>query len=61
MATCSNILAWETHGQRSLVGYTQWGQIQLSDLAHTNEAQESKMKEPFMVCDKCCEANTGVL
>ena len=34
---------------------------QLSDLAHTIKAKESKMKEPFMVCDKCCEAHTGVL
>ena len=25
MATRSNILAWEIHGQRSLVGYSPWG------------------------------------
>ena len=25
MATHSNILAWESHGQRSLVGYSLWG------------------------------------
>ena len=25
MATCSSILAWEIHGQRSLVGYSPWG------------------------------------
>ena len=25
MATHSSILAWETHGQRSLVGYSPWG------------------------------------
>ena len=25
MATHSSILAWETHGQRSLVGYGLWG------------------------------------
>ena len=25
MATHSNILAWESHGQRSLVGYSPWG------------------------------------
>ena len=54
-------LPGKSHGQRSLVGYTQWGQTQLSDLAHTIKAKESKMKEPFMVCDKCCEAHTGVL
>ena len=25
MATHSSILAWETHGQRSLAGYSPWG------------------------------------
>ena len=25
MATCSSILAGESHGQRSMVGYRQWG------------------------------------
>ena len=25
MATHSSILAWRTHGQRSLVGYSPWG------------------------------------
>ena len=25
MANCSSILAWEIHGQRSLVGYSPWG------------------------------------
>ena len=25
MATHSSILAWKSHGQRSLVGYSQWG------------------------------------
>ena len=25
MATHSSILAWKTHGQRSLVGYSPWG------------------------------------
>ena len=25
MATHSSILAWESHGQRSLVGYSPWG------------------------------------
>ena len=26
MATHSSILAWEIHGQRSLAGYSLWGQ-----------------------------------
>ena len=25
METCSSILAWRIHGQRSLVGYSLWG------------------------------------
>ena len=25
MATHSSVLAWETHGQRSLAGYSPWG------------------------------------
>ena len=25
MATHSSILAWKTHGQRSLIGYSPWG------------------------------------
>ena len=25
MAACSSVLAWESHGQRSLVGYRPWG------------------------------------
>ena len=29
MATHSSILAWEIHGQRSLVGYSPWGHKEL--------------------------------
>ena len=29
MATHSSILAWESHGQRSLVGYSLWGRKEL--------------------------------
>ena len=25
LATCSSVLAWETHGPRSLAGYSPWG------------------------------------
>lgn len=25
-----------------------------------NEAKEGEREEPFIVCDKCCEANIGV-
>ena len=40
LATHSNILAWRTHGQRSLVGYSPWGRRVRdsgSDLAHTHK------------------------
>ena len=29
MATHSSILAWRTHGQRNLVGYSPWGHREL--------------------------------
>ena len=29
MATYSSILAWKSHGQRSLVGYSPWGHKEL--------------------------------
>ena len=29
MATHSSILAWENHGQRSLMGYSPWGHKEL--------------------------------
>ena len=29
MATHSNTLAWKSHGQRSLVGYSPWGHKEL--------------------------------
>ena len=33
MATHSSILAWEIHGQRSLVGYGPWSHKELEDFA----------------------------
>ena len=44
MATCYSILAWEIHGQRSLVGYSSWGRREEHDLAaehtHSTKVQE---------------------
>ena len=37
MATYSGILAWRTHGQSNLVGYSAWGRKELD----TNEPQHS--------------------
>ena len=39
MATHSSILAWEFHGQKSLVGYSPWGPKELDmtkQLTHTH-------------------------
>ena len=36
MATHSGILAWETHGQRSLVGYSPWGRKELDTTERLN-------------------------
>ena len=35
MATHSNMLAWKFHGQRSLVGYSQWGPKESDMTEHT--------------------------
>ena len=48
MAICSSVLAWEIHGQRSLVGYRPWGRKELDTTEHThtydikNDAYKSK-------------------
>ena len=36
MAICSSVLAWEIHGQRSLVGYRSWGCEELDTTEHTH-------------------------
>ena len=38
MATHSNILAWKSHGQRSLAGYSPWGRKE----SDTTEQQNNK-------------------
>ena len=41
MATHSSTLAWEFHGQRSLVGYSQWGHKRVGhDLATKQHQQQ---------------------
>ena len=42
MAIPSNILAWESHGQRSLVGYSLWGheESDMTDHTHTSRKEE---------------------
>ena len=39
MATHSSILAWESHGQRSLAGYSQWGHKSVGDNLGTKQQQ----------------------
>ena len=43
MATPSSILAWKSHGQSSLVGYSPWGHTQLSEWAHTHVVSSRKI------------------
>ena len=38
MATYSNILPGESHGQRSLAGYSPWGHKELDMTEHTHDA-----------------------
>ena len=38
MATYSSILAWKSHGQRSLVGYSRWGCKELDTIEHAHHA-----------------------
>ena len=45
MATHSSILAWEIHGQRSLVGYSPWGRTE-SDM--TEQLMLSCIKRPVL-------------
>ena len=35
MATNSSVLAWESHGQRSLAGCSPWGHKELDIIEHT--------------------------
>ena len=40
MATHSSILAWESHGQRSLVGYNLWGRKRVRHNLATKQQQQ---------------------
>ena len=40
MATYSSILAWKSHGQKSLVGYSPWGHKEL-DTTESNLAKQT--------------------
>ena len=41
MATHSSIPAWEIHGQRSLAGYSPWGQKRVGQDLATKQQQET--------------------
>ena len=46
MATCSSILVWENHGQRSLAGNSPWGHQRLRhNLAMEHAKTEDLIKE----------------
>ena len=38
MAIHSNILAWKTHGLKSLVGYSPWGHRELDTTEHAHSS-----------------------
>ena len=40
MTTHSRILAWESHGQRSLVGYSHWGHLRVGYNLGTKQQQK---------------------
>ena len=37
MVSHSSILAWKSHGERSLVGYSPWGHKESDTIEHTNK------------------------
>ena len=43
MATHSSILAWEIHGQKSLVGYSPWGLRRVRYNLATKQQQQEKI------------------
>ena len=43
MATHSSVLAWEIHGQRSLVGYSPWGHKE-SDMTERTKTRASTIE-----------------
>ena len=51
MATCSRIPAWKFHGQKRLVGYSQWGRKEVD----TTE----QLTTPF--CPKACNTCLNIL
>jgi len=46
MATHSSIIAWKSHGQRSLVGYSPWGHKRVGHDLVTKQ-QQSRNSVPF--------------
>ena len=49
MATHSSILAWESHGQRSLVGYSPWGIKESDMIEHTRTNPHLHLLEPIRI------------
>ena len=43
MATLSSILAWKSHGQRSLAGYSPWGHKESDKTEGLNSDNNNKM------------------
>ena len=47
MATCSRILAWKSHGERSLAGYSPWGHKRVG---HDRATKEQQILDPVASC-----------
>ena len=48
MATHSSVLAWEIHGQRSLVGYSPWGHKE-SDMTECTKTRASTIELYYLM------------
>ena len=53
MATHSNILAWESYGQMSLVGYSPWGRSELdtTEYTHTGYLSPNNLETVFVLAN----------
>ena len=49
MATHSSILAWESHGQRSLEGYSPWGHKESDNLVTNKKPRQVYTKRVILL------------
>ena len=56
MATHSSTLAWKSHGQRSLVGYSPWGHKESGTWLLPSEGKEARRVAAEALCKACTES-----